>query len=59
MEFINNKYIKNVSLITVVYNEADNINNFLKSYTEQEFYAEEFIVVEGGSEDGNIEILKK
>ena len=59
MEFINNKYIKNVSLITVVYNEADNITNFLQSYFEQEFYAEEFIVIDGGSEDSTFEILKK
>lgn len=59
MEFINNKYIKNVSLITAVYNEAKNIDSFLKSYQEQEYYAEEFIVVDGGSTDGTYEILDK
>ena len=57
MEFINDKYIKNVSLITVVYNEASNINNFLKSYLTQEYYAEEFVIIDGGSKDGTPEIL--
>lgn len=59
MEFINGKYIKNVSLITVVYNEADNITNFLKSYLEQEYYAEEFIIIDGGSKDGTPDILNE
>ncbi|MFA7360681.1 MAG: glycosyltransferase [Candidatus Kapaibacterium sp.] len=59
MEFINSKYIKNVSLITVVYNEGENINDFLKSYLEQEYYAEEFVVIDGGSKDGTFEIIKE
>ena len=59
MEYINGKYIKNVSLITVVYNEADNITNFLKSYLEQEYYAEEFVIIDGGSNDGTPDILNE
>ncbi len=59
MEFINSKYIKNVSLITVVYNEGENINDFLKSYLGQEYYAEEFVVIDGGSKDGTFEIIKE
>lgn len=59
VEFIKDKYIKGTSFITVVYNEADNINHFLKSYLEQEYYAEEFIIIDGGSKDGTFEILNE
>lgn len=59
MGFINSKYIKNISLITVVYNEGENINDFLKSYLEQEYYAEEFVVIDGGSKDGTFEIIEE
>jgi glycosyltransferase involved in cell wall biosynthesis len=45
------------SLITTLYNEGDNILNFLDSYKNQTKYADEFIIVDGGSIDGTIDII--
>jgi len=49
----------NVSLITTVLNEKDNIEEFLKSVINQTKKPEEFIIVDGGSTDGTYEILEK
>jgi len=46
------------SLITTLYNEEDNVISFLESYKHQTKYADEFIIVDGGSSDGTIEIIK-
>lgn len=51
--------VKKVSLITTLYNEADNVLNFLKSYKEQTKLANEFIIVDGGSNDGTIDIIEQ
>jgi glycosyltransferase involved in cell wall biosynthesis len=51
--------MKSVSLITTVFNEAENIERFLESYREQSVYADEFIIVDGGSNDGTTEIINK
>ena len=48
-----------VTLITTLYNEVDNIDRFLESYKNQTTYADEFIIVDGGSTDGTIEIIEK
>ena len=45
------------SLITTLYNEAGNIRTFLQSYKEQTRYAEEFIILDGGSDDGTPDII--
>lgn len=45
------------SLVTTLYNECDNILNFLDSYRNQTKYADEFIIVDGGSTDGTIDII--
>jgi len=47
-----------ISLITTLFNEADNINAFLESYQKQTKYADEFIIVDGGSTDGTAEIIR-
>ena len=47
------------SLITTLFNEADNILNFLESYRHQTAYADEFIIVDGGSTDKTVEIIEK
>jgi len=47
-----------VSLISTLYNEANNILNFLESYKEQTKYADEFIIVDGGSNDNTVEIIE-
>lgn len=51
--------MKSVSLITTVYNEAENIERFLESYREQSIYADEFVIVDGGSNDGTAAIINK
>jgi glycosyltransferase involved in cell wall biosynthesis len=51
--------VKKYSLITTLYNEEDNILNFLESYKKQTKYADEFIIVDGGSDDGTIEKIEK
>lgn len=48
-----------VSLIATIYNESDNINAFLNSYLSQARYAREFIIVDGGSTDGTIDIVRE
>lgn len=48
-----------VSLITTLFNESDNIERFLESYENQTKYADEFIIVDGGSTDGTIEKIEK
>jgi glycosyltransferase involved in cell wall biosynthesis len=47
------------SLITTLYNEADNILNFLESYKKQTKYADEFIIVDGGSSDDTVKIIQE
>ena len=46
-----------VSLITTLYNESKNIEAFLDSYKKQTVYADEFIIVDGGSTDGTIDYI--
>lgn len=48
-----------VSLVTTLYNEVRNIERFLLSYLEQTVYADEFIIVDGGSNDGTVEAIEK
>ena len=51
--------IKKYSLITTLYNEADNILKFLESYKNQTKYADEFIIVDGGSTDATVNIIEQ
>jgi glycosyltransferase involved in cell wall biosynthesis len=46
-----------ISLITTVFNEIASIQTFLDSYRHQYQYADEFIIVDGGSTDGTIETI--
>jgi cellulose synthase/poly-beta-1,6-N-acetylglucosamine synthase-like glycosyltransferase len=48
-----------VSLITTVLNEASNIEEFLKYVINQTEKPDEFIIVDGGSTDKTVEIIKK
>jgi len=49
----------NATLITTVYNEADTIDALIESVQEQTRKPDEFIVVDGGSDDGTYEILQE
>ena len=55
---MSNNRIK-VSLISTLYNEVSNIGRFLESYQQQTLYADEFIIVDGGSDDGTIEQIQQ
>lgn len=48
-----------VSVITVVYNDAKNIENTIKNVSNQDYENLEYIVVDGGSTDGTLDIIKK
>lgn len=47
------------ALITTVYNEESNIKNFLSSYLNQTVYADEFVILDGGSTDNTVLILNE
>lgn len=48
-----------VSIITVVFNNKDFIESAIKSVLSQTYSSIEYIVVDGGSTDGTIEIINK
>ena len=48
-----------ISVITTVYNEADNIEGFMLSVLSQTWTPDEIVVVDGGSTDGTAEILRR
>ncbi len=48
-----------VSIITAVYNSVDYINDAIQSVLSQDYENLEYIVVDGGSTDGTLEIINK
>jgi glycosyltransferase involved in cell wall biosynthesis len=48
-----------VSIITVVFNGASTIRDCIKSVVEQSYPDIEYIIVDGGSTDGTVEIVKE
>lgn len=52
-----NKIIK-ISIITVSYNAVKTINQTIKSVMDQTYTNIEYIIIDGGSSDGTIEIIK-
>ena len=48
-----------ISIITPAYNSANFIKKTIKSVLNQKYPNLEYIVMDGGSQDGTIEILKK
>ncbi|OGT06731.1 MAG: hypothetical protein A2103_01195 [Gammaproteobacteria bacterium GWF2_41_13] len=48
-----------VSVITVVYNSAKTIERCIKSVLIQDYQNLEYIVIDGGSTDGTVEIIEK
>ena len=48
-----------ITIITVVYNASQEIENTLISILEQDYLNKEFIVIDGGSSDGTLEVISK
>jgi glycosyltransferase involved in cell wall biosynthesis len=48
-----------ISIITPVYNNAPYIENCIKSVLNQEYPDLEFIIIDGGSTDGTVDIIEK
>jgi glycosyltransferase involved in cell wall biosynthesis len=48
-----------VSIITIVYNGADTLEKTIQSIACQDYPNIEYIVVDGGSKDGTVDIIKK
>tara|TARA_B100000787_G_C16197031_1_gene301680 strand:+ start:2080 stop:2907 length:828 start_codon:yes stop_codon:yes gene_type:complete len=51
--------LTNSSLIIACYNEGENINLFFDNFKEQTVYPREIILVDGGSTDESVNLLKK
>lgn len=47
------------SIITVVFNDVKHIEETIRSVLNQSFYDFEYIIIDGGSKDGTISIIKK
>jgi glycosyltransferase involved in cell wall biosynthesis len=48
-----------ISIITVCFNAASTIEETIKSVTEQSYNSREYIIIDGGSNDGTLDILEK
>lgn len=48
-----------ISVITVVYNDAKNIRQTMESFFSQTWEDKELIVIDGGSTDGTVDIIKE
>jgi glycosyltransferase involved in cell wall biosynthesis len=55
---INKKYPK-ITVITVIFNNKDLLEKTIKSVINQTYSNIEYIIIDGGSTDGSIEIIKK
>ena len=50
---------KRLSIITIVYNNKDNLIKTIKSVREQTYKNIEYIIVDGGSTDGTVDVIKQ
>lgn len=50
---------KKISVITVVYNDVEHIRDTMESFFSQTWEDKEYIVIDGGSTDGTVEIIRE
>ncbi len=48
-----------LSIVTVVYNDVDGIEFTIKSVVDQSYKNIEYIIIDGGSTDGTVEVIKQ
>jgi len=48
-----------ITIVTIVYNDAKKIESTIKSVCEQSYLNLNYIVIDGGSTDGTVEIIKR
>lgn len=54
-----NKVNDSVTVVTVTYNAADILEETIRSVIEQSWNSIEYIIIDGGSSDGTVDIIKK
>lgn len=59
LEQTKNIMFPSISIITVVYNSVNLIEETIKSVLEQDYPNLEYIIIDGGSADGTIQLIKK
>lgn len=59
MSYLRKKKLPKISIVTVVYNGAVFIEKTIKSVISQEYSDFEYILIDGGSSDGTLDVIKK
>lgn len=52
-----NKYTSSISVVTICFNEVNTIRRTMDSVASQSVQPEEWIIIDGGSNDGSLEII--
>jgi glycosyltransferase involved in cell wall biosynthesis len=56
---MNNPQVPTISIITIVFNDIINIERTIRSVINQTYPEIEYIIIDGGSKDGTIEVINK